>query len=197
MFILYDKAVERESSPGGMVHVYTGNGKGKTSAAVGLAFRALGWGKRVFLIQFMKKGKDLGEIKAARRFNKFKILQAGPVRAKISNGAVRKRWTTRDTVCLKDKQLAQDGLGAARKAIRSKKYDLIILDELNVALDFGLLQVQQVKEILKNRPKCVEIVITGRCAHPEILEIADLVSEIRELKHYYKKGIPARAGIEY
>ena len=180
-----------------MVHVYTGNGKGKTSAAVGLAFRALGWGKRVFLIQFMKKGKDLGEIKAARRFNKFKILQTGPVRAKISNGAGRKRWATRDTVCLKDKQLAQEGLCAAQKAIGSKKYDLIILDELNVALDFGLLQVQQVKEILKNRPKSVEIVITGRCAHPEILEIADLVSEIRELKHYYKKGITARAGIEY
>ncbi len=194
---MYDKAVKTESNRRGMLHVYTGNGKGKTSAAVGLAFRALGWGKRVFLIQFMKKGKDLGEIKAARRFNKFKILQTGPVRAKISNGAGRKRWVTRDTVCLKDKQLAQEGLGAAQKAIRSKKYDLIILDELNVALDFGLLQVQQVKEILKNSPESVEIVITGRCAHPEILEIADLVSEIRDLKHYYKKGITARAGIEY
>ena len=183
---MYDKVVRTGSNRSGMVHVYTGNGKGKTSAAVGLAFRALGWGKRVFLIQFMKKGKDLGEIKAARRFNKFKILQTG-----------RKRRVARDAVCLKDKQLAQEGLGAAQKAIRSKKYDLIILDELNVALDFGLLQVRQVKEILKNRPRAVEIVITGRCAHPEVLEIADLVSEIRELKHYYKKGITARAGIEY
>ena len=170
----------------GMIQVYTGNGKGKTTAALGQAFRALGHGKRVFLIQFMKKGKDFGEIKAARRFNKFKVLQAG------RGNRIRK-----DAPNLKDKQLAEFGLRAACKAIESKKFDLIILDELNIALDFGLLKVQEVKEILRHNLGPLEIIVTGRGVHPEILKIADLVSEIRELKHYYRKGITARKGIEY
>lgn len=170
----------------GMVQIYTGNGKGKTTAALGLAFRALGHGKSVFLIQFMKKGRNFGEVKAAQRFNRFKILQAG-----------RRNWVSKESPCLKDKQLAQKGLRAAYKAIESKKYDLIILDELNVAVDFGLVRLQQVKEILKNKPASLEVVITGRYAHPEILEIADLVSEIRELKHYCKKGVINRVGIDY
>lgn len=170
----------------GMLQVYTGNGKGKTTAAIGEAFRALGQGKRVFLIQFMKKGKDLGEIKAGRRFSKFKVLQAGRV-----------GWVARNKASLKDKQLAQEGLRVAQRAIKSKDYDLIILDELNVAVEFGLVKAEQVKEVLRGKPETVELVITGRHADPEILKIADLVSEIRELKHYYRKGIKARAGIEY
>jgi len=170
----------------GMVQVYTGNGKGKTTAALGLAFRALGHGKKVLLIQFMKKDKNLGEIKAARRFAKFRILQVG-----------REGWVEKDTLALKDRQLAQEGLRSARRAIESEEYRLVILDELNVAVNFGLVKLHHVKEILENKPTSVEIVITGRDAHPEILEIADLVSEVRELKHYYKKGITARAGIEY
>ena len=169
-----------------MIQIYTGSGKGKTTAALGLAFRALGQGKRVFLIQFIKKGKNIGEVKAAQRFKKFKILQVG-----------RKGWVRKGFVTLKDKQLAQKGLRVAQKALEDKRYDLIILDELNVAIDYNLLQLQEVKKILKNSPETVEVVITGRYAHPEILEIADLVSEIKELKHYYKKGITARAGIEY
>ncbi|MBL7085081.1 MAG: cob(I)yrinic acid a,c-diamide adenosyltransferase [Candidatus Omnitrophica bacterium] len=169
-----------------MIQIYTGNGKGKTTAALGLAFRALGQAKKVFLIQFMKKGKNLGEVKVARHFSEFKILQAG-----------REGWVKKGAATLKDKEVAQKGLRAAFKAIASKKYDLIILDELNVAIDFGLLKVQQVKEILKNKPDSLELIITGRGAHPELIEIADLVSEIRELKHYYKKGVIARAGVEY
>lgn len=184
--ILYDMSEKIENSRMGMVQVYTGNGKGKTTAAMGAAFRALGQNRRVFLIQFMKKGKDLGEIKAGQRFSKFKVLQAGRV-----------GWVIKNKVSLKDKQLAQKGLTAARKAIESKKYDLIILDELNVAVEFGLLKPEQVKETLRNRPETTEIIITGRNAHPEILKIADLVSEIKALKHYYQKGVMARAGIEY
>ena len=169
-----------------MLQVYTGTGKGKTTAALGLAFRALGQGSRVFLIQFMKKSADSGEVKAARRFKKLKVLQAG------REGCVKK-----GRVSLKDKQFAQRGLDAARRALESKKYDLLILDELNVAVNYNLLCLQEVKEILNNRPKKTELVITGRYAHPEILKVADLVSEIREVKHYYKKGISQRAGIEY
>ena len=169
-----------------MIQIYTGNGKGKTTAALGQAFRALGHGKTVLLIQFMKKGRGLGEVKAARRFNKFKILQSG-----------RADWVKKGKASLKDKQLAQEGLSFARKAIEKKRFDLIILDELNVAVAFGLVKARQVKGILKDKPKDLEIVITGRGLHPEILKIADLVSDIRELKHYYKKGIPARLGIEY
>ena len=195
---MYDKDVSKNNRKG-MVQIYTGSGKGKTTAALGLAFRALGHGKKVLLIQFMKKGKDLGELKAARRFNKFKILQTGPVKYEVlSKKTNKKRWPGKGAfLSSKARQLAQRGLVAAQKALEENEYDVIILDELNVAIEFGLLQLQEVKEILRNKPKRIEVVITGRYAHPEILEIADLVSEVRELKHYYKKGITARIGIEY
>lgn len=182
---MYDKVVN-SSNCRAKLHLYTGCGKGKTTAALGLAFRALGHGRRVFLIQFLKKGGYFGEIKAARRFDKFKILQTG-----------RKGWVVRDKLSLKDKQLAQKGLRLAAQAIASKKYDLVILDELNLTLHFGLLAIQEVKEILKMRSAKVEVVITGREAHPEIMKMADLISEIKEVKHYYRKGTPARKGIEY
>ncbi len=155
-----------------MLQIYTGNGKGKTTAALGLAWRALGHGKRVLLIQFMKKGRDFGEIKAARRFHKLKILQTG-----------KNKWLDRKLLDPQDRQSAQRGLACAQKALKDKSCDLIILDELNVAVEFGLLQCQEVKQVLKNRPKDVEVVITGRYAHPQLLEMADLVSEVRELKH--------------
>jgi len=184
--ILYDNDGERSNNPTSMIQVYTGSGKGKTTMSLGLALRALGQGKRVFLIQFLKKGRDCGEIKAARRFSKFKILQAG-----------RKGWAKKDNVSLKDKQCAQKGLCAAQAAIEEKNYDLVILDELTIAVDFGHLQLKEVKKILKAAPESLEIVVTGRDAHPEILKLASLVSEIKEIKHYYKKGIVARVGIEY
>lgn len=183
---MYDNAVQARKECRGRIQVYTGSGKGKTTAALGLAFRALGHGKKVLLIQFMKKGQGLGEIKAAQRFPEFKILQAG-----------RSGWVRKGQASLQDKRLARKGWKAARKAIKTQKYDLLILDELNVAIDYGLLQLKQIKEVMKNRPKNIEVVITGRYAHPEILEMADLVSEVRARKHYYKKGITARAGIEY
>ena len=185
-FILYDTYVKTSVTSLGMVQVYTGMGKGKTTAALGLAFRALGQGKKVLLVQFMKQGRQLGEVKAAGKFKQFKILQSG------SRG-----WVKKGSLALKDKQLAQKGLSQAQKAINSRKYDLVILDELNVVLEFGLVRLKEVKQLLALRPAGVELVITGRHAHPEILASADLVSEIREVKHYYQKGITQRAGIEY
>ncbi len=183
---MYDTYVKPEITSLGMVQVYTGMGKGKTTAALGLAFRALGKGKRVLLVQFMKHGRRLGEVQAAKKFKQFKILQSGS-----------RRWIQRGKLAARDKQLAQKGLTSAQKAINSCKYDLVILDELNVALEFGLIRLQQVKQLLASRAPGVELVITGRYAHPEILTRADLVSEIREVKHYYQKGITQRAGIEY
>jgi len=174
------------NKPKGMLQVYTGTGKGKTTAALGLAFRALGHKKRVFLLQFMKKGTRSGELRAARKFKNLKVAQAG-----------QKKWAQKGKVTAKEKQLARKGLEVARQALESEKYDLVILDELNVALDYDLLKLEEVKEILKSRPHHVEVVITGRYAHPDILEMADLVSEVRELKHYYENGITQRAGIEY
>lgn len=182
---MYDKTVKKANRQG-YVQVYTGCGKGKTTAALGLALRALGHGKRVLLIQFLKKGGHFGEIKAARRFNRFKILQTG-----------RSGWVSRRKISREDKKLAEEGLAKAQRALKDKKYDLIILDELNPCVHFGLLRAQQVKQVLKERSANVEIVITGRYADQEILRLADLISEIKELKHYYKKGVIARKGIEY
>ncbi|MBN3038483.1 MAG: cob(I)yrinic acid a,c-diamide adenosyltransferase [Candidatus Omnitrophica bacterium] len=170
-----------------MIQVYTGSGKGKTTAALGLAFRALGHGKSVFLVQFMKKGTNLGEIKAAGNFKKFKIKQAG-----------RGCWVRKGSPeAYKDRQCAQEGWAYAQKAIASKKYDVVILDELNVAVYFDLLEANEVIKSLKRAPSKVEVVITGRHAHPDILKIADLISEIKERRHYYKKGVVSRKGIEY
>jgi len=169
-----------------MIQVYTGNGKGKTTAALGLALRTLGHGKNVLLIQFMKQDQACGEIQAAGCFDKFKILQFGC-----------QGWVKKDKPGIKDKQFAQQGLEAAQEAIKAGKHDLIILDELNVACEFGLIKVEQISNILKGVPKSLELVITGRYLDPVILELADLVSEIKEVKHYFKKGIKARAGIEY
>ena len=169
-----------------MIQIYTGNGKGKTTAALGLALRALGHNKKVFLIQFLKKGACSGELKAAKRFKGFKVWQTGPgVRVSASRPT------------LKNKLLVQKGLKLARKVLAGKEYDLVILDELNVALKCGLLRLSHVKELLQAAEKDVELVLTGRGAHPQIIKAADLVSEIKEIRHYYKKGLGPRAGIEY
>ena len=171
----------------GIIQVYTGNGKGKTTAAIGVAIRALGHGKKVFLVQFIKKDSNLGELKAARNFKNFEIVQAG-----------RGCWLKKGSPEIeKDKQCTQKGWTCAQKAIASKKYDLLILDELNVAIYFNLLKVTEVTKLLRQIPRKLEVVITGRYAHPAVLKIADLISEIRELKHYYKRGVSSRKGIEY
>ena len=169
-----------------MIQIYTGNGKGKTTLALGLALRALGHGQRVFLVQFLKKGSYLGEVRAARCFKNFKLLQAG-----------RPGWVNTRKPKASDKRLAEKGLRAAEKALSDPKCNLVILDELNLALKFGLLKLKEVKRILENRRKKIEVVITGRSAPAELVKLADLVSQIKEIKHYYKKGCRARCGIEY
>lgn len=169
-----------------MVQVYTGNGKGKTTAALGQALRAIGHGWRVLVIQFMKGDPNYGELIAARGLPGFDIVQAG------LPSFVEKGNPSAD-----DLRLAQEGFRQAQEAVSSGKYQLVILDEINVAVDYGLIALEPVLTLIRNCPASVELILTGRYAHSKVLELADLVSEIHEVKHPYMKGIVSREGIDY
>ena len=166
-----------------MIQVYTGDGKGKTTAALGLALRASGAGLKVYIGQFIKKG-GYCELKALKKLKNIRAEQFG--RGCFIKGLPRRQ----------DIELAQRGLEKLEKIIKSKSYDVVIADELNVALKVGLIKLRQVLELLRSAHKKTELIITGRYAHPEVLKIADLVSEVRQIKHYYRKWIKSRIGIE-
>ncbi|MFZ5590732.1 MAG: cob(I)yrinic acid a,c-diamide adenosyltransferase [Bacillota bacterium] len=170
----------------GCIQVYTGNGKGKTTAALGLGLRATGHGYRVLMIQFMKGWKTYGELNAVKNLPGFEIIQAG-----LPN------FVCKDGPKPEDKAQALIGLEKARQAIMQNQYDLIILDEINVALDYGLVPLDAVLELIQNKPEHMELVLTGRYAPPEIIAAADLVTEMTLHKHPYYQGVPAREGIEY
>lgn len=167
-----------------MIQVYTGNGKGKTTAALGLALRAAGAGLKIYIGQFVKSG-CYSEINVLKKIRNIKLEQFG-------HGCfIRKQPSAKDV------QLAKDGLAKIKRIISKKIYDMIILDEINIALSFGLLELVDVIELIKSIPKKTELILTGRSADPAIIKLADLVSEIKDKKHYYKKGVKARKGIEY
>ncbi|HPZ07748.1 MAG TPA: cob(I)yrinic acid a,c-diamide adenosyltransferase [Candidatus Eremiobacteraeota bacterium] len=168
-----------------MIQVYTGNGKGKTTASLGLAFRALGEGLKVYMIQFMKGYSVTGEYKMAEKTKNFTMVYKG-----------RNAFINKTEVTEEDRRLAREGMNKAREVISSGKYDLLILDEINLALDYKLIPLEDLLEVLRLNP-APEIVLTGRNVPEEILEIADLVTEMREIKHYYNKGVKARKGFEY
>ena len=175
----------------GYIQVYTGDGKGKTTASLGLAMRALGRCWKVLIIMFTKGGDDYGELNSFMNLSpsikdNLKIIQAGLDRIVYKNNE------TEDDV-----REIKKGWELAKKAIKNDEYQLIILDEANIAIDMGILDVDEVVEVLKNKPEEMEIVLTGRNAHPKIIEIAHLVSEIKPVKHYWDTGIAARKGIEY
>ena len=170
----------------GLVMVITGNGKGKTTAAFGQALRAIGQGYNVFIVQFMK-GRKYGEYIVARKYLPgLTILRAGL-----------DSFVMRDNPATIDIEMAQKGLAAAEKAIKSGKYDMVILDEINVALDFKLISLPEIIALIKSKPANLDVILTGRYAPAEIIEIADTVSDIQEIKHHYNKGIKDRAGVEY
>lgn len=170
----------------GLVQVYTGDGKGKTTAALGLALRAAGHGLRTYVGQFMK-GQKYGELEAVNRLKPLiTIEQFG------QPGFVHVQQATPEDVAL-----AHAGLERVRQALHSGEYDLVVMDEINVALFFELLTVDEVLSIIENRPPGVELVLTGRRVPDEIIAHADLVTEMREVKHPYHKGIKSRRGIEY
>ena len=168
----------------GHIQLYTGDGKGKTTAALGLALRAAGAGARVFIAQFAK-GRPTAEMAALQRFaDLITVKQYGRSRFIVGEPEP------------EDIQAAQQGLEEAQKVITSGEYSLVILDEANVAVDLGLFSVEVLLAVVNAKPEHVELVITGRNAHKRIIDRADLVTEMRQIKHYYSKGVKARRGIE-
>ena len=169
-----------------LVHVYTGQGKGKTTAAFGLAFRACGHGWKVLVIQFMKGDEKYGEIQSAKHLDNLVVEQYGlPTFVKKGNPSE------------KDMELAAKGFERARQAILQCRYDLIILDEIHVAVDFGLIPLEELLSLIRQKPERVELILTGRNAHPEVVALADLVSCIEEVKHPFQNEVPGREGVEF
>lgn len=173
-----------EKKPG-LVMVYTGDGKGKTTAAVGQALRALGHGYRVMMIHFMK-GRDYGEFLAAAGLPGLTIVKAG-----------RDSFVKRHAPEQVDIDLAKEGFKKAEEAILSAAYDMVILDEVIVALDFGLLEEAELLALLDKKPAGVCVILTGRAASPALVKRADLVSEVLKIKHHYDQGVQECPGIEY
>jgi len=167
----------------GLVQVYTGDGKGKTTAAIGQAIRALGRGYQVCFIQFFKEHNS-GEVKILKNFPNLKLLHPLPFYPTKKN---------RDFLKKKIERILLE----ISKIIKSKTYDLVILDEINIALRNELLKEGDILDLLKNKPRSLELILTGRGATKEIIKMADLVTEMKEIKHPLKKGIKAREGIEY
>jgi cob(I)alamin adenosyltransferase len=170
----------------GLVQIYTGDGKGKTTAAIGLAMRAIGKGFKVYMVQFLK-GRPYGEVETAKMLpDSFTLVQSG------LDSFVKKGEPTAE-----DLELAHRGLELARQAIMSGEYDIVILDEVNVAIELEVLTVDEVLPLIDERPKTVELVLTGRYAPTEFCDRADLITEMKNVRHCYDAGVPLREGIEY
>ncbi len=168
----------------GKVQVYTGDGKGKTTAAMGQAIRALGHGQRVLVVQFLK-GRPTGEIDILRGMDNVTVQRYGSSKFVCGDPTP------------EDMALAKEGFEKAVEAVMSGGYDLVILDEINILVNYKMLEVDQVLRLIKERPEGVELILTGRNAHPQVVDAADLVSEVSAVKHYYKEGVGARPGVEY
>lgn len=167
----------------GYIHVYTGNGKGKTTAALGLAVRGIGAGKKVYIGQFVK-GMRYSEVEVMEKLPNLEIHQLG-LDCFIDKEPEQK-----------DIEAAKEGLEICGEILRNGEFDIVILDEITIALYFKLFSVEDVLKIIKGRDPRVEVVLTGRYAPEELIEAADLVTEMKEIKHYYSKGIESREGID-
>lgn len=174
----------------GFIHIYTGDGKGKTTSALGLALRAIGTGKKVAIVQFMKK-TDYSEHKAIKKYRLPIIVESFGIGYYKIMGDKKPKSA--------HKKAAQKALNRARDVIENNKYDLIILDEINVAISFGLIDIEEVISMLTTNGKqlTAEIILTGRNAPAKLKKIAHLVTEMKKIKHYFDKGVKARRGIEY
>jgi cob(I)alamin adenosyltransferase len=172
----------------GLILINTGDGKGKTTAALGVALRAVGNGMRVLMIQFLKGSQQSGELKATEAFGeRFIIRQMGRGFVKVGGAEAE----------AEDIRLVETAWAEAREAICSGEWDLVVLDEINYAIGYGMLDAAVVAEALSQRPEKVHVILTGRDAHPLLVELADTVTEMREIKHAYQKGILAQRGIEF
>jgi len=170
----------------GLVQVFTGNGKGKTSAALGIVLRALGHGLRVYITQFMKGDYPYGERRILSQLPNVDIASFGG-----------EEFIYPANIKPKEIEQAKRALAAAREAMLSGKYDLVVLDEVNVAVAFKLVELDKVVRLINDKPQNVELILTGRQADTEIIKLADLVTEMLEIKHPYYKGVTARKGIDY
>jgi cob(I)alamin adenosyltransferase len=170
----------------GLVQVFTGNGKGKTTAALGTALRAAGHGLKVYIVFFMKGDYDRGEFKALEKFPNIEVSRSGF-----------RKFVDPANITPAEKKQAETAFAAAREAVNSGRYHLVVLDELNVAAVYDLVPLDEVIRLIRERPPRVEIIITGRHADDRLVEMADLVTEMVKVKHPYDKGIKARKGIEF
>ncbi len=169
----------------GFVHIYTGPGKGKTTAAIGLGVRAAGAGFKVYMIQFMK-GRRYSELDALKHLSNFTVVQYG-----------RDEFVSKEKPEQIDIDFAKKGLEHAKKILKEGKCDMVILDEINVAVDYKLIHLKDVLKLVDEKPEKMELVLTGRYAPPELVKSADLVTEMLEIKHPYQKGVLARKGIDH
>ncbi len=171
----------------GLVIIHTGNGKGKTTAALGLALRAWGEGLKILILQFIKGGWKYGELKALNKFSpEITVKQCGEGFTRRGNTDMKKH-----------KEAAQNTLNEAKEAMLSGKWDMIILDEINYAVDFNLIPLNSVLDLISEKPAHLHLVMTGRNVKEELINCADLVTEMTEIKHPFKKGIKAQKGIEF
>jgi len=173
----------------GLVLVYTGNGKGKTTAALGLALRAIGYNHKICMIQFIKGSWPYGEMESAKRLEpEFELIIAG----KGFVGIIDDKSPREEHV-----KIAKEAIKISKKKIQSGNYDVVILDEVNYAINLDLIDVQVVLELIKSKPSRLNLVLTGNHAKKEIINYADLVTEMKEIKHPFKSGIKAKKGIDF
>jgi len=173
----------------GLVIVYTGGGKGKTTAALGMALRAVGYGHKVCMIQFIKGSWHYGEIDSSKRLTpEFELIAAGKGFVGILD----------DTSPKEDhEKYAKEAIKLCKEKILSEKYDLVILDEINYAVNLGLIDINNIIELIRIKPKRLDLVLTGNHAKEDVVKLADLVTEMKEIKHPYKSGIKAKKGIDF
>lgn len=185
----------------GLVHVYTGDGKGKSTTALGVAFRAAGHGYSVLIVQFLKGGAHTGEISAAKKFPNIRIKQFGrecPYSDKMRKGLI-DCGNCRDCFNAGEDEIGkvQNALKFSFDASASGKYDIVILDEINIALAIGWIRIRDVLNLMKKKSKNTELILTGRGAPKSVIRAADIVTEMKEIKHPMKKGVSVRRGVEY
>ena len=169
----------------GVIIINTGEGKGKSTAAFGTAFRALGHGFKVCVIQFIKKPSDYGEVISAKKFENLEWHTEG------------RGFTWKSDDLEKDKAVAGKGFELTKQKIASDEYDLIVLDEITYLTNFKFIEIEELVGVLKNKPERLNIILTGRDVDPKLIEIADTVTEMKKIKHCFDKGVKAKKGVEY
>jgi len=189
IFLLDDFLMFLLSSKNGLVIVYTGNGKGKTTAALGLSLRAIGYEHKVCMLQFIKGSWHYGEMDSSKKLgSNFELIAVGKGFVGILDDNSPRE---------EHEKYAAEALKICREKIFSEKYDVVILDEVNYAIDLGLLDVNEIVKLIKEKPEKLDLVLTGNHAKEEIIELADLVTEMKEIKHPFKSGIKAKKGIDF